>query len=113
MDDQEERTIQTLEHMFRACIIDFKGCWDKHLPMVEFSYNNSYHSSISMASFEALYGRRCTSPIGWFQVDEPSLLCPYLIPMTLDKVHIIRNRLQTAYCRQIPYADRRRKNFRV
>ncbi|MFV1134988.1 hypothetical protein QML35_27775, partial [Klebsiella pneumoniae] len=68
MDDQEERTIQTLEHMFRACIIDFKGCWDKHLPMVEFSYNNSYHSSIPRSPFKAWYSMRCSYPIGLFEV---------------------------------------------
>jgi len=63
-DGQAERTIQTLEDMLRACVIDFKGNWDDHLPLIEFSYNNSYHSSIAMAPFEALYGRRCRSPIG-------------------------------------------------
>ena len=58
MDGQAEHTIQTLEDMLRACIVDFKGNWDKHLPLVEFSYNNSYHSSVSMVPFAALYGRR-------------------------------------------------------
>ena len=61
--NQAERTIQTLEDMLRSCIIDFKVNWDKHLPLVVFAYNNSYHSSISMAHYEALYGRRCRSPI--------------------------------------------------
>ena len=55
-DGQSERTIQTLEDMLRACVIDFRGSWDSHLPLIEFSYNNSYHSSINMAPFEALYG---------------------------------------------------------
>ena len=63
MDVQVERTIQTLKDMLRACTIDFKGNWDKHLPLVEFAYNNSFHSSISMAPYEALYGRRCRSHI--------------------------------------------------
>nr|GEZ57365.1 putative reverse transcriptase domain, ribonuclease H-like domain, aspartic peptidase domain protein [Tanacetum cinerariifolium] len=58
-DGQSERTIQTLEDMLRACVIDFGSGWDKHLPLVEFSYNNSYHSSIKAAPFEALYGRKC------------------------------------------------------
>ncbi|WMV25473.1 hypothetical protein MTR67_018858 [Solanum verrucosum] len=62
-DGQEERTIQTLEDMFRACVIDFKGNWDDHLPLIKFAYNNSYHLSISMAPFEALYGKSCRSPI--------------------------------------------------
>ncbi|WMV25481.1 hypothetical protein MTR67_018866 [Solanum verrucosum] len=54
--------------MLRACVIDFKGNWGDHLPLIEFAYNNSYHSSIQMAPYEALYGRRCRSPIGWFEV---------------------------------------------
>ena len=58
--------IQVLEDMLRACVIEFGGHWDNFLALVEFSYNNSYHSSIDMAPFEALYGRRCRSPIGWF-----------------------------------------------
>ena len=62
-DGQVERTIQTLEDMLRSCVIDFKGSWDDHLPLIDFSYNNRYHSSISMAPFEALYGRRCRSLI--------------------------------------------------
>ena len=63
-DGQSERTIQVLEDMLRACVIEFGGHWDNFLPLAEFSYNNSYHSSIDMAPFEALYGRRCRSPIG-------------------------------------------------
>ncbi|GKA54637.1 reverse transcriptase domain-containing protein [Tanacetum coccineum] len=62
-DGQSERTIQTLEDMLRVCVIDFGNGWDKHLPLVEFSYNNSYHTSIKAAPFEALYGRKCRSPI--------------------------------------------------
>ena len=67
-DGQAERTIQTFEDMLRACVIDFKGSWDDHLPLIEFAYNNSYHSSIQMAACEPLYGRRCRSPIGWYEV---------------------------------------------
>nr|GFA64022.1 putative reverse transcriptase domain-containing protein [Tanacetum cinerariifolium] len=64
-DGQSERTIQTLEDMLRACVIDFGNGWERHLPLVEFSYNNSYHASIKAAPFEALYGRKCRSPICW------------------------------------------------
>ncbi|WMV24814.1 hypothetical protein MTR67_018199 [Solanum verrucosum] len=67
-DGQAEHTIQTLEDMLRACVIDFKVNSDDHLPLIEFSYNNSYHSSIAMALFKGLYGRRCRSPVGWFEV---------------------------------------------
>ncbi|GJS05190.1 reverse transcriptase domain-containing protein [Tanacetum coccineum] len=62
-DGQSKRTIQTIKDMLRACVIDFRKGWDKHLPLVEFSYNNSYHASIKEAPFEALYGRKCRSPV--------------------------------------------------
>ena len=62
-DDQIERTIQTLEDMLRACILDFQGSWSKYLPLIEFAYNNSYQATIGMAPYEALYGRKCRSPI--------------------------------------------------
>ena len=62
-DGQSERTIQTLEDMMRACVLEFKGNWDGHLPLIEFSYNNGYHSSVGMAPYEALYGRKCRSPV--------------------------------------------------
>uniref|UniRef100_A0A0V0GVY7 Putative ovule protein n=1 Tax=Solanum chacoense TaxID=4108 RepID=A0A0V0GVY7_SOLCH len=94
MDGQEERTIQTLEDMLRACVIDFKGNWDDHLPLIEFAYNNSYHSSIVMASFEALYGRRCRSPVGWFEVGEFVLIGPELVYEAIEKFRLIRERLK-------------------
>ncbi|GKC11310.1 reverse transcriptase domain-containing protein [Tanacetum coccineum] len=72
-DGQSERTIQTLEDMLRACVIDFKKGWDKNLPLVEFSYNNSYHTSIKAAPFEALYGRKCRSSVCWAEVGDVQL----------------------------------------
>ncbi|GJT34910.1 putative reverse transcriptase domain-containing protein [Tanacetum coccineum] len=69
-DRQSERTIQTLEDMLRACVIDFGNGWVRHLPLVEFSYNNSYHASIKAAPFEALYGRKCRSPVCWAEVGQ-------------------------------------------
>ena len=65
MNGQSERTIQTIEDMLRVCSIEFKGSWDDHLPLVEFSFNNSYHASIGMPPYEALYGRKCRSPVYW------------------------------------------------
>ena len=59
--------------MLRSCVLDFGGAWDKYLPLAEFAYNNSYQSSIQMAPFEALYGRKCRSPIGWFEVADDKL----------------------------------------
>ncbi|GJR49774.1 putative reverse transcriptase domain-containing protein [Tanacetum coccineum] len=87
-DGQSERTIQTLEDMLRACVLDVGGSWDVHLPLVEFSYNNSYHSSVRCAPFEALYGRKCRSPIMWAE---------------------IKDRLKAARDHQKSYVDKRRK----
>ncbi|GKA45694.1 putative reverse transcriptase domain-containing protein [Tanacetum coccineum] len=78
-DGQSERTIQTLEDMLRACVLDFGGSWDVHLPLVEFSYNNSYHCSVRCAPFEALYSRKCRSPIVWAKVGEGQLIGPELV----------------------------------
>ncbi|GKF37847.1 putative reverse transcriptase domain-containing protein, partial [Tanacetum coccineum] len=75
-DSQSERTIQTLEDMLRACILDFEGSWDVHLLLVEFSYTNSYHSSVRCSPFEALYGRKCRLPILWAEVGEGQLIGP-------------------------------------
>ncbi|XP_070015155.1 uncharacterized protein [Nicotiana sylvestris] len=93
---QAEQTIQTLEDMLRACVLDFKGNWDDHLPLIEFAYNNSFHVSIQMAPFEALYGRRCRSPIGWFKVGKAELLGPDLVHKAMEKVRIIQERLKAA-----------------
>ncbi|KAI3810226.1 hypothetical protein L1987_19837 [Smallanthus sonchifolius] len=108
-DGQSERTIQTLEDMLRACVIDFKGNWDLHLPLVEFSYNNSYHTSINMAPFEALYGRKCRSPICWTKIGESQITGHELIQETSDKIMLIRDNLLVARSRQKSYADKRRK----
>ncbi|GJS18426.1 putative reverse transcriptase domain-containing protein [Tanacetum coccineum] len=108
-DGQSERNIQTLEDMLRACVIDFGSSWDQHLPLVEFSYNNSYHSSIKAAPFEALYGRKCRSPICWSEVGDSQLTGPELVRETTEKIFQIKNRLITARSRQKSYADVRRK----
>ncbi|GJZ40353.1 putative reverse transcriptase domain-containing protein, partial [Tanacetum coccineum] len=108
-DGQRERTIQTLEDMLRACAIDFGGNWDTHLPLVEFSYNNSYHSSVKCAPFEALYGRKCRTPIAWAEVGESKLFGPEIVQETTDKIVQIRERLKAARDRQKSYADNRRK----
>ncbi|GJY35300.1 putative reverse transcriptase domain-containing protein [Tanacetum coccineum] len=108
-DGQSERTIQTLEDMLRACVIDFGKGWDKHLPLVEFSYNNSYHASIKAAPFEALYGRKCRSPVCWAEVGDSQLTGPEIIQETTEKIIQIRQRLQAARDRQRSYANVRRK----
>ncbi|GKB98980.1 putative nucleotidyltransferase, ribonuclease H [Tanacetum coccineum] len=112
-DGQSERTIQTLEDMLRACVIDFGGNWDTHLPLAEFSYNNSYHSSIRCALFEALYGRKCRSPALWVEIRESSLIGPELVQETTDKVVLIKENLKAARDRQKSYADNRRKPLEI
>ncbi|GJV05105.1 putative reverse transcriptase domain-containing protein [Tanacetum coccineum] len=102
-------TIQTLEVMLRTCVIDFEGSWDFHLPLAEFCYNNSYHSSILCAPFEALYGRKCRSPVLWAEIRESQLIGPELVQETANKVVLITKRLKAARDRQKSYADNRRK----
>ncbi|GJW59260.1 putative reverse transcriptase domain-containing protein [Tanacetum coccineum] len=108
-DGQSKRTIQTLEYMLRACVIDFGKGWDKHLPLVEFSYNNSYHASIKAAPFEAIYGRKYRSPIYWAEVGDSQLTGPEIIQETTEKIVQIREHLQAARDRQRSYANVRRK----
>ncbi|GKC63979.1 putative reverse transcriptase domain-containing protein [Tanacetum coccineum] len=87
-DGQSERTIQTLKDMLRACVIDFGNGWVRHLPLVEFSYNNSYHASIKAAPFEALYGRKCRSPVCWAEVGQVQLTGPEMVQETTEKLGI-------------------------
>ncbi|GJU58631.1 putative reverse transcriptase domain-containing protein [Tanacetum coccineum] len=109
-DGQSERTIQTLKDMLRACVIDFGKGWEKHLPLVEFSYNNSYHASIKAAPFEALYGRKCRSPVCWAEVGDVQLTGPEIIHETTEKIVQIRQRLcKAARDRQRSYANVRQK----
>nr|GEW45716.1 putative reverse transcriptase domain-containing protein [Tanacetum cinerariifolium] len=107
-DRQSERTIQTLEDMLRACVIDFGNGWERHLPLVKFSYNNSYHASIKAAPFEALYGRKCRSPICWAEVRDAQLTSSEIIQETTENVVQIKQRLQAARDHQKSYADVRR-----
>nr|GEW90241.1 putative reverse transcriptase domain, ribonuclease H-like domain, aspartic peptidase domain protein [Tanacetum cinerariifolium] len=106
---QSERTIQTLEDMLRACVIDFGKGWVKHLPLCEFSYNNSYHASIKAAPYEALYGQKCQSPVCWAKVREAQPTGSELIQETTKKVVLIKQRIQAAQDRQKSYADLKRK----
>ncbi|KAI3773631.1 hypothetical protein L1987_48161 [Smallanthus sonchifolius] len=108
-DGQSERTIQTLEDMLRSCVIDFGGSWDQHLPLIELSYNNSYHTSIKCAPFEALYGRKCRSPVCWTEIGDAQITGPELIQETTDKILQIQERLKASRDRQKSYAVNRRK----
>ncbi|GJZ91675.1 putative reverse transcriptase domain-containing protein [Tanacetum coccineum] len=108
-DGQSERTIQTLEDMLRACVMDFEKGWDRHLPLIEFSYNNSYHTSIKAAPFEALYGRKCRSPICWAEVGDAQLTGLKIVRETTEKIIQIKRRSQASRDRQRSYADKRLK----
>ena len=94
-----------LEDMLRAWVLDHKGSWEEHLPLVEFAYNNSYQTSIQMAPYEALYGRPCKSPICWTEVGESSITSLDLIKDTFEKVNLVRQCLLTGQSRQKSYAD--------
>jgi hypothetical protein len=95
--------------MLRACIIHYGTSWDKCLALAEFSYNNSYQSSLQMAPFEALYGRRCQTPLSWYETGERKIFGPDLVIEAEDKVKVIQANLKTTQSRQKSYADRRTK----
>ncbi|GKF63160.1 putative reverse transcriptase domain-containing protein, partial [Tanacetum coccineum] len=92
-DGESERTIQTLEDMLCTCVLDFGKGWGRHLPLVEFSYNNSYHTSIKVASFEALHGRKCRSPICWAEVGDSQLTGLEIIHEMTKKIVQIKSRI--------------------
>ena len=94
-----------LEDTLRAYVLDHKGSWEEHLPLVEFAYNNRYQASIQMAPYEALYGRPCRSPLCWTEVGESSITGPDLIRDTSEKVSLIRQSLLKAQSRQKSYVD--------
>ncbi|KAK4382892.1 Transposon Tf2-12 polyprotein [Sesamum angolense] len=111
IDGQSERTIQTLEDMMRACIMEFKGNWDDHLPLMEFVYNNSFHSSIGMAPYEALYGRRCRGLVCWDVEGLRQLEGPELVQETMEKIQIVKKCLKAAQDRQKSYVDKHRREM--
>ncbi|KAI3805316.1 hypothetical protein L1987_27573 [Smallanthus sonchifolius] len=95
--------------MLRACVTDFGGNWDSHLSLIEFSYNNSYHTSIEMAPLEVLSGRKCRSPICWNEIGEAQIIGPELIQETSGKIIQIRDNIRVERSQQKSYADKRRK----
>jgi hypothetical protein len=108
-DGQTERTNQVLEDMLRACALKHGGSWDKSLPYAKFSYNNSYQTSLKMSPFEALYGRKCRTPLYWDQTGERQFFGTELIQEAEEQVRIIRENLRVAQTRQKSYADNRRR----
>jgi hypothetical protein len=97
--------------MLRACALNFGGSWEEHLPLAEFSYNNSYQSSIKMAPYEALYGRKCRSPICWYEVGGNEEFALDYIKEKQEAIDIIQYRLKIAQSRQKSYADQKRRSW--
>jgi hypothetical protein len=95
-DGQTERVNQILEDMLRACVIHYGKDWEKCLSLAEFSYNNNYQFSLKMAPFEALYGRRCRTPLNWSQAGEREIFGPDLVLEAEDKVRVIKKNLEAA-----------------
>ena len=93
-------------------MLEFKGSWDRYLPLTEFAYNNSYQSSIEMAPYKALYGRKCRTPLWWDEVGERKLLGPKIVQVMTDNVKVIRDRLKIAQDRQKSYAINRRRDLK-
>ena len=105
---QSKRVIQVLEDMIRGCVLDFPRSWDRYIPLMEFSYNNSYQSSIGIAPYEALYGRRCGTPICWTELGEHKIIG---LKDTKEKVQIFQQRLKAVSDRQKSYANLKRKDI--
>ena len=97
--------------MLRACVIDFQDTWDKYIALIEFAYNNQYHSSIGMAPYEALYSRKCRSPLYWDNEGSEFLEGPDIVQATVDKVGIIKSKLKAVQDLQKSYADQHRREM--
>ena len=110
-DGQTERTNQILEDMLRACAIQYGTSWDKCLPYAEFSYNNSYQASLKKSPFEALYGKRCRTPLFWNQTGEKQVFGPDIIQDAEQQLWIVQENLRVAQSRQRSYADVRRRDL--
>jgi len=108
-DGQSKRTIQSLEDLLRTCVLDHLGAWDEVLPLIEFTYNNSFHASIGMVPYEALYGRKCRTTLCWYQDGKAVLVGSELLEYTTKKVRMVRDRMQASQSRQKAYADRKRR----
>ncbi|WVZ85092.1 hypothetical protein U9M48_032049 [Paspalum notatum var. saurae] len=106
---QVERVNQILEDMLRACALTYSTKWDECLPLAEFAYNNSYQKSLEMAPFQALYGRRCRTPLNWSELGERVTFGPDLVSQAEEQVKLIHSNLKRAQSRQKSYSDKRRR----
>ena len=107
-DGQTERINQILEDMLRAYVLSYSKKWDECLPLAEFSYNNSYQESIRMAPFEALYGRRCRTPVNWSEAGERNVFGSDMVSEAKEQVRFIQENLKIDQSRQKSYADKKR-----
>ena len=96
-DGQSERVIEVLEDLLRACVLEFGGNWEEHMALVEFMYNNSHQTTIGMALYEALYGRRCRTPLYWEEIGDQKLYGAELVQVTTEKVRIIKDHIKAAH----------------
>src|SRR3954468_3145045 len=110
-DCHTERTIQSLEDLLRACVLGKGGAWDSYLPLIEFTYNNSFHSSIGMDPFEALYGRRCRTPLCWYEAGESGVIGLEIVQQTTEKIKMIQEKMKASQSCQKSYHDKRRKTL--
>jgi hypothetical protein len=110
-DGQTERTNQVLQDMLRACALKHRGSWDKSPLFVEFSYNNNYQASLKMAPFEALYGRKCRTPLYWSEIGESQLFEPEIIKEAEQQVQVVHENLKVAQSRQKSYVDTQRREL--
>jgi len=108
-DGQTERVNQVLEDMLRACVLSSKESWESWLSLAKFTYNNSYQESIKMAPFEALYGRKCRTPLNWIESEERRYYGIDFVEEAEEKVHIIQQNMKAAQSRQKGNADKRRR----
>jgi hypothetical protein len=106
-DGQTKQVNEILEDMLRACVMENQGSWDKHLPLAEFSYNNSYQESLKMPLYEVLYGRRCRTPLNWIEPGEKAIFGPDLIDEAEAIVCRIQENLKAAKLHQESYANKR------
>ena len=111
-DGQLERLIQVLEDMLQGCVMEFSGSWDRYIPLMKFAYNNSFQSSILMAPYEALYGRKCRTPVCCTELNEHKVVIgPDIVKDMEKKVQVIRKRLKAASDRKKSYADLKRRDI--
>lgn len=108
---QTERTVQKLEDMLRACVMELRGDWESHLPLMEFTYNNIFHTTIQMIPYEALYRRKCRHPLYWDEVVERRLLGPEYQQDVQKQVALIQERMKADQSCQQSYVDKRRRNL--